>query len=157
MKQNVAVRGQAVSTNIHNVSRSEKVAIAYSDWISTIPWNWFCTFTTPYELTIKSARRAMDRFFNRTQSMTMNPQAFFWVAEPFECKDGWHTHGLYLSDLPFKAIIEAYQITSAAKRNNTYARIHLSRYNARMAAAKYCAKYIMKRYGDYDLLIPSRW
>jgi len=153
MKANVAVRGLNVTANIRNVFSPQNVADEYANWIASYPWTWFVTFTTPYELTLKSARRAMERYFTHTSNLTLNPQMLFWVAEPFECKDGYHTHGLFYSDITFKKAVEAYQITSAAKRHGNYARIHLSRYNPRKAAARYCAKYLLKRYSDYDLLL----
>lgn len=130
-----------------------KVRDYYSDWLQPIDWQWFVTFTTRYELTLPSARRLNERFYDRLKRLDRSGPALFWVAERFECKDGYHTHGLLRSQADFKAIIDAYQITSAAKRHGETFRVQLSAYDATRAAAKYCTDYILKRYGDYDFLL----
>lgn len=132
-------------------------AKSLADYLQNQEWQRFCTFTTAYELTLPSARRLMQRFQDRVQDRVFNgsPVRLFWVAEKFESKDGFHTHGLlnYPKDAEnvfdiLPVITESYRIVAA--QND--ARVNFSRYNKSRAAGMYCSKYLLKRYADYDLL-----
>jgi hypothetical protein len=127
-------------------------ANAMAEYLRQTIWDYFVTFTTRYELTLKSARRLMERFQARTKALSLIPQTLFWVAERFECKDGYHTHGLLRTENDFKTLVDAYQIVSGAEAQNDWASIELRRYDSKKAAAKYCTKYLLKKYADWDLL-----
>lgn len=153
----------------------------YSDWLQAYDWNYFCTFTTGYELTMKSARRLMDRFKAISERQTSANLTIFWVCEKYEMKDGFHMHALMKVDPPenrtpegqlfpqtdkelFKTLIDSYQVAAGAKKDkhtgkfDTFHRVQFKRYNPKQAAGKYCTKYVMKEQGkridaDYDLFI----
>ena len=164
---------------------------ALADYLNTQNWDRFCTFTTSYELTLKSARRLMDRTFTNlaTNLFTNMPLVMFWCAEKFECKDGYHTHGLLEYGKNFthpdmlNLLMHQYQISSGSKyittqvdtltiskaiyNNNTTKlqyiidngttqqqdfRCSFLKFNKQKAAAKYCAKYLMKNCSDYEIL-----
>lgn len=127
-----------------------QIADEYANFVAKQPWDYFVTFTTRYELTLKSTRRLMNRFIDRTNKMSNTEQSLFWVAERFECKDGFHAHGLLNSKVEFKELVEAYQVVTGSKRNGDWSAITLKKYNKAQAAAKYCSKYILKHYADYD-------
>lgn len=74
-------------------SRKRDQWAAYSDWLQAMRWTWFATFTTPYALTLKSARRLVDRTVLAWQKLDPSCRVF-WVAERFELKDGYHLHAL---------------------------------------------------------------
>lgn len=130
-----------------------------SDYLQKQRWDYFVTFTTRYELTLPSARRLMERFMDRTGQKSFTQQKLFWAAERFECKYGYHVHGLLETKLDYQDIIQAYQIVTGKNSfeckwedKNNWQAITLRKYNPSKAAAKYCAKYILKRYADYDFL-----
>lgn len=136
------------------------------DWVSTLPWKHFITLTTGYELTLPSARRLNQRLVDRISSEVIpgNPVQLFWVAEKFECKDGYHTHGLlnYPEDafpshcFPAEVLDESFQIVSGARKNG-YKKFHcnFSKYDPKKAAARYCSKYLLKRCADWDFIVGS--
>lgn len=133
-----------------NIKQKNVNIDVYSDFLLTIKWNYFITPTTPYKLTLPSARRAMNRLYERVEKITLGNCCFFWAAEPFDTREGYHTHGLLKTDLDYETIIKAWQITSSATKNETWARINIKKYNAKKGAARYCAKYIQKYLADYD-------
>jgi hypothetical protein len=111
----------------------------------------------------------MQRFFDEIRFRGFNP-TLFWVAEKFECRDAWHTHGLLKCNLRanepyrFKQITHSYQHVCGAKvvpgtiRYNGWNRIELKHYDkAKGGAGLYCTKYVMKdqnnQGAEYDLLI----
>jgi hypothetical protein len=128
------------------------IANEYAKFVAKQSWDYFVTFTTRYELTLKSTRRLMERFMEKTGNESFMKQRLFWVAERYECKDGFHAHGLLASRLDYKDLVQAYQVVTGAKRSGDWSAITLKKYNSSQAAAKYCAKYILKRYSDYDFL-----
>jgi len=74
-------------------SRKREMWAEYSAFLSKLKWTWFATFTTPYELTLKSARRLVERVADRWRKEDPTVRVF-WVAEKFELKDGYHLHAL---------------------------------------------------------------
>ncbi len=132
----------------------------YVEYVASLPWDFFCTFTTRYKLTLPSARRLMGRLHDRLSS-EVSKNRLFWVAEPFDCKEGYHCHGLlYLQDqqynergIDFSLVKTTYEIVSGGKKGGkSMANTHLSRYNAKKGAARYCGKYLLKTNADYDIL-----
>jgi hypothetical protein len=101
---------------------------------------------------------------NRFATMRVSPdvgsrnvvEALFWAAEPFDCKEGYHTHGLIRisPDMPYKAVINAYQIAAGNKKisKQKWSRVQMSAYDPDKAAAFYLSKYISKKLADYDLI-----
>lgn len=161
-----------------NADNVTQVAKAYADWIDGMDWNWWCTFTTQYELTLPSARRLMERYAKILRSYHLQTE-IFWVAERFECRDGWHIHGLmrnqsYSNQPPiepgvlFDILRHTYQKACGSKVESndkgklsydTYNRLQLKKYNAsKGGAGAYCTKYILKtertekKMADYDLI-----
>lgn len=152
---------------------------AYADWIDGMDWQWWCTFTTNYKLTLPSARRLMERFAKINKSYGLQT-TLFWVAERYECKDGWHTHAL-MSNLnitdrepvapgvQFDILRHTYQKACGSKVEcndkgkltyDNYNRLQLKLYDkSKGGAGKYCTKYILKtertenKMADYDLII----
>lgn len=151
----------------------------YANFLGTLDWDYFCTFTTGYELTLKSARRAMQRFHNKI-AQNYGGSILFWVAEPYECKDGFHTHALLklknetltnevrrkvkttlsngkivdfvIQETGFNVVKDTWQLVTKAHEKN-YNRIELKRYNKKLGAKHYVGKYILKTRSDYDILI----
>jgi hypothetical protein len=137
-----------------------KVQNAFGEWLQSYTWTHWATFTTPYTLTLPSARRLMQRFGEMRVSPAPGSKKvvkrLFWAAEPFDCKEGYHTHALVEIDegMPYKAVLNAYQIASGNKKisKTKWSRVQMSAYNPQKAAAFYLSKYISKKLADYDLM-----
>ena len=133
---------------------------SFGTWLQSHNWTHWATFTTPYSLTLPSARRLMNRFADmRINTDITSPnvvKGLFWAAEPFDTRQGYHTHGLIKIDesMPFKAVINAYQIATGNKdlKKDRWARIQISAYDPQKAACFYVSKYISKKLADYDLI-----
>ena len=124
----------------------------YGDWLKQYDWQYFGTFTTGYEMTIRTARRSMQRFYDETSKA--GKTRMFWVAEEFELKDGFHTHALITVPdcLQYKNLIDIWQKVSGGKNKGFWNRIDLQKYDKRRGAGYYVGKYVTKKLTDYDLL-----
>lgn len=138
--------------------------IAVGDWLHSMPWTHWATLTTPYELTMKGARRLAHRFHRRLNKDA--PASMFWACEPFDAKDGFHLHALLnVPGVPYESIIQTYQDTAGG---SGWKRIQLDEFNPSWkkkgkeeredatGATYYVGKYITKKLSDYDLLLPKR-
>lgn len=149
---------------------------SYTDWINSINWSFFGTFTTGYSQTLSSSRRLMERT-HKAYKDYLGDCLFFWVAEPYELKDGYHTHGLLkvpdnmikknglIETYHHKNLIDIYQRMAGGKvisndhgklTFDKWNRIELAKFDNRKNAGKYALKYIkksQKNRGDYDILI----
>lgn len=145
-----------------SVSKGNKVWDAYANYLDNIDWDFFGTFTTGYEMSLNSARRSMERFADRNKKEN-GGALIFWVAEPYEVKDGYHTHALIkMNDrflfpdgdnkLCFEVLKETWQIVSKG-HGNKYNRVHLERYQKGKGANYYVGKYVLKKRCDYDFSI----
>lgn len=137
-----------------------KVQQSFGNWLQANSWTHWATFTTPYTLTLPSARRLMNRFGEMRISPDIGARnvvkGLFWAAEPFDCKEGYHTHALMQIDesMPFKAVINAYQIAAGNKKvsKDKWCRLQVQAYDPERAAAFYLSKYISKKLADYDII-----
>ena len=148
----------------------------YEQWVNQMDWTWFCTFTTGYELTLKSGRRLMNRYHERLTNYCGQPPILLWVGEPNEMRDGFHLHGLmkvnpmFTDKIHYRNFIDIYQscVGNKLELNNggkltwkKWNRLDLQKYNPKRNAGKYCLKYIVKNasssaldknLSDYDIL-----
>lgn len=142
-----------------------KNQINYANWLESMQWDFYCTFTTNYELTLKSARRIMERLHKKLEDNYSNT-TLFWVAEPFDCKEGFHTHGLlHFDDRSYKntsvtggrsldfELLRKSWIKVNPSTSNCYAK--LERFQPSKGASSYVGKYMNKAKSDYDILISN--
>jgi hypothetical protein len=132
----------------------------YGDWLQNFEWTYWCTFTTRYTLSLPSARRLMWRMFDmRASASKSSPkiiQDMFWAAEPFDTREGQHTHALVkiVPHLPIstKMFCDIYQVAAGNVdiRKDQWHRVQVQKYNKRLGASHYCGKYITKTLSDYD-------
>lgn len=132
----------------------------YGEWLQNYEWSYWCTFTTRYSLTIPSARRLMWRFYDmRTSKDKLSPKlvdTIFWASEPFDAREGHHTHALVKTTphlpISIKMLIEAYQVAAGNKDiiKSEWHRVQIQTFNKRLGASHYCGKYITKTLSDYD-------
>lgn len=138
------------------------------------PWTFFATFTTPYEMSLKAARRLCDRVHGSWSRLSDDQCTMFWVAERNECRDGHHVHALV--DVPEKfrapqlygSLIESYQWMVGAKAETIdretgevkytgRGRIDLRKFDNRRNATSYLTKYVTKGdLADWDFLTSRR-
>jgi len=132
---------------------SEQAQKSLGNWLESMKWSYWVTGTTPYELTLKSARRAMEGVSKYIDI----PHRIFWVAEPFDCKEGFHCHYIIFFDMPVqtKLFDMTWHIVLQSWRKSTgckSARIHATKYRKNGGVTKYVAKYITKNLSDYDII-----
>jgi hypothetical protein len=138
-----------------NIRISDKES--YVSFLETIDWDFWVTGTTNYSLTLPSARRLMERFSNNMKrfngTLFRDELKIWWVAEPFDLRYGYHIHFL-MEAKPEPRFKEIYSLWNyACKKSLGHHRISAEKFKKGKGAGKYCAKYIMKRNADYDLLI----
>jgi hypothetical protein len=140
--------------------RNVNYANELANYLQVQDWKQFFTLTTGYELTLKSSRRLVERFHDRAKYKVCNGVLrTFWVAEKFEVKDGYHIHGLldyplevFPGNNDYEVLTEVHQIVSAAQKTGQRYRASFLKYDPARSAGRYCSKYLLKRYSDYDLL-----
>jgi len=145
----------------------------YAEFLHGTDWDYFCTFTTSTELTVNSARRAAEIWYDRVRRVcgSFYQPSMFWVAEPFDCKEGYHIHALVTlpdhftySDMAadwsvatgvgkMGYINEVYNIDGNlhyTRARRGAARCHFERYIKGRGANSYLGKYLQKKRCDYD-------
>ena len=130
---------------------AENQVDTYAEWIGRQTWDFFCTFTTRYTLTMPSARRMMETYGQFLATQCQAPTRLFWVAEPFDIKHGYHTHCLLR--VCYEGIFPEYKhgiLKNCWKKMTGGGRCDISRYNKKGGAQKYAAKYIQKKRSDFD-------
>ena len=103
-----------MNTNVQKTSQLVKQD--WTDWLESIQWNYFATFTTPYEMTLKSARRIMGNYHQKIV-IPGREDWLFWVAEKYELKDGYHLHALIKTEFPWeeRSLWDLWQEVSVCK------------------------------------------
>lgn len=115
----------------------------WSEYLRDKHWTSFATFTTAKPITLKSARRLMEKVATR---VLRDGELMFWAAESFPLgREGYHCHALIETRHSAKQIEDWYR--------QHFGRADVRRYNPKLGASHYCAKYMTKRVFDYDLLI----
>lgn len=134
-------------------------------------WTFFATLTTPYQMTLKSARRLAERTHTSWSRLAAGDCTMLWVAERNELRDGHHLHALIRVPDAFRqphlhaALCEAYQVQTGgtvaridkATGKTTWSRwsrIDLQAYDRRRNAGGYLTKYMTKANSllDWDLI-----
>jgi hypothetical protein len=78
---------------------------------------------------------------------------FLWVAERFECKDGFHTHGLLSipDSLKVGAGFKSLRECSSQAFGTTKIRTQFSPMRKQIDGVRYCTKYVSKANADWDI------
>lgn len=122
---------------------SMDIVKTWKEFLDGHEWDYFSTFTTRYPITLKSARRLMEKVGKH--SCLTKDSMMFWVAEHFEVRDGYHTHALMKTPLDASSIWQWY-----FKR---YGRASILTYRKNIGGTGYVAKYVTKKIADYDLYV----
>ena len=133
-----------------------KQSIEMGKWLndSIFNWNFFCTFTTQYKLTMKSARRMMERLYSSVKAEYPDAQ-LYWVAEPFSTSRCYHIHALIgLNDNSNEGkyfILKIWKKISASKSGYKSNRATVYGYDKNKGANYYVAKYLDHNDTDSDI------
>lgn len=132
----------------------------WSEYLEEIPWTYFATFTTPYEMSLRSARRIMDKY-HRKMTIEGRDDWIFWAAEKFKLKDGYHLHALIKTEFPWtrENLWLLWQDVSVypgqkSKRDdgNVFNRCDVQKRDFKKKAGSYICKYLTKSVSDFDFL-----
>ncbi len=129
-----------------------------AEFLNKFNWDYFCTFSTSYTLTSKSARRAVERFYDYF-NQNYGGCNIMWATEPFDLKEGCHLHALIKTDPSMlhsiknskEALTKAWRkVTGGSDNINKRNQIHFRKYNPKLGANKYLIKYSDRSNADYD-------
>jgi len=124
----------------------------------------FATFTTSMPIALPTTRRLAERFAKRFHAP--DEMEFFWCAEPFDTREGYHFHGLIKNGVNYNhkdyfrywTLGEVYTWHNEKtgeyedKIRGKYGRSHFFKINRSKNAEFYVTKYITKRLSDYDFI-----
>lgn len=138
---------------------SNQISIQYANWLNRQDWGFYCTLTTRYPLSMRAARRAAERLYSYLQKR-IGGLKLFWVAEPFDAKNGYHIHALLNFNNPVlknarELIKKAWQVVTKGKGGKEYNNTVIQPYNKELGANYYVSKYMMRDNSDYDIHVSS--
>ncbi|UAY52139.1 hypothetical protein [Ferruginibacter albus] len=128
----------------------------YAEWLNLMKWSYYCTFTTRYDFSVKSARVLMNRYFSFLKNNLKSEVQIFWVAEPFDTKDGCHLHTLIKVLAPGSSaknqINKVWQVITNGNYGKGFNSTKIDRYKPYLGAHFYVSKYLNRINADYDFL-----
>jgi hypothetical protein len=135
------------------VSCKQKKGKEWAKWIDTLEWSYYCTFTTRYSLSVNSARRSMERLFQKIRAKFPGLR-MLWAAEPNASRSGCHIHALVYSIEESKklkwVLSRSWQIVSG-KNQDSYCIVEP--FFKGRGGPEYMTKYFEHPKSEYDLLI----
>ena len=141
----------------HQRNNDGKISLiaVYGNWLNSEQWDYYCTFTTRYQLTLKAARRSMEKLHSLISMKYGFAPKLFWVAEPFDTKYGCHVHALievHNKLLTNKTDIRnAWQVVSKGKGLKEYNNTTIKDYDNLKGGHFYLSKYLQRSNADYDI------
>jgi hypothetical protein len=131
----------------------------YGKWLGSMEWDFYCTLTTDRPMSLAYARRIMERFQTGLIKRAGSSQ-IFWVAEPFDLKEGYHTHALIhlpeAKEVSVKKkagiINNLWQRITGARYLKSYNRTEIQPFIKDKGAEFYVGKYLQRTNADYDFL-----
>ena len=131
---------------------------AVANFLDTWKWDYFGTFTTEYELSIKSTRRLMDVYtaqlnlFNLKRGLIDEPTLVSWFAEVNPNRGGHHIHALIKSSIGVQDQFQVWQRVSGSQwPKGPSNRVKIESYMRTLGANYYVSKYITKSHCDWDI------
>jgi len=140
------------------IQQPRMLTSAVACFLDTWKWDYFVTFTTEYELSIKSARRLMSNYasqlnlFNWSHGMADEPTLISWFAEANPSRGGHHIHALLKTPLTIQDQFQLWQRVSGSQWPKGQAhRVKSESYIRTLGANYYVSKYISKDYCEWDI------
>ncbi len=127
---------------------------SYGDWLESYDWNFYCTFTTDYTLSVTSARTRME-LLTANLKRHLGNVSIYWVSEPFDTKYGCHTHALikvpeHLVQNGPSYIERNWHKLTRVKKFRGYNKTHIQPYIKGRGAHYYLGKYLHRHNADFD-------
>ena len=136
-------------------SREKQIVQGWAEWLDSIYWTSFCTFTTHYRLTVKTARRKMEKMTTNLIDKYGSNFRIFWIIEPNADKSGSHVHALIKIDeaeISHKqSLTEAWHLVSYPSGNKKHNLVNIQDYEPSRGGHYYVAKHIQRRNVDYGM------
>lgn len=129
----------------------------YGEFLEKTNWTFYCTLTTSYSLTLNSARRCVERYHESLKFNFGIENQIFWIAEPFDCKYGYHLHALIklncLRPLEQKNTLnKAWQLVTRGSYGKSYNWSIFDTYKPNNGGNYYVSKYIGRDDIEYGFL-----
>ena len=121
------------------------LAEAWGKFLGGFPWDWFCTLTFREPVSSFTAHRRFGYFMRDVECAAGLPIAWFRGDEYGPHGGRLHLHALVSNVAHLRRLT---WMDHWDKRNG-YARI--LPFDPEQGAAYYCAKYVTKQFGDWDL------
>jgi hypothetical protein len=141
----------------YNMRKNDAIPLsnAMGQSLDAYRWTHFVTLTTRYELTEKSARRLVGRWFHRVSEISAKrgvPETLIaWFCEAHKTRNSQHIHLLLLSKCTFQELHREWQVVTGAKKQGDTAYLRALSYLSDFGASYYCAKYVTKGFNDWDI------
>jgi len=126
-------------------------------WLHDKEFTAFTTFTTQKPIALPTTRRLAERFAKRFHAGSAID--FFWCAEPFDTREGFHFHGLikeglYYTEEDYRRYWEEKKfykdLAGRTKVSMNYGRFDYQKISRNKNIEYYVTKYITKKLTDYD-------
>ena len=126
-------------------SMSRQLAVAWGQFLSEFSWDWFLTLTFKDEVGSFRAHRLFG-FFVRDIEKAAGLPIFWFRADEIGTHGGrFHIHALMGN------VAHLRRLTWMDRWNKLAGIARILPFNAKRGAAYYCAKYVTKQSGDWDL------
>ena len=136
-------------------NREKQLLRGWAEWLDTISWSAFCTFTTHHRLSRNAARKKMEKMTAYLQNKYSSSLRIFWVAEPHSCKDDYHVHALIKIDEPRvpvkESLTKAWHNVCPPAGYKQHNLVDVQDYEPSRGAHCYLAKHLQKDCVDYDM------
>jgi hypothetical protein len=159
MKQAIGaskIQNDLLGKHTRTTTRTKPLAYLYSDWLGSIEWTAFCTFTTLYNLSIKAARRMMERMTENLVARYGKDIRIFWTSEPFfDRHNCYHIHALIKIPVVAKdsknAILSEWREVTKPVKSGLHNRSEVQNFIPGKGAHIYITKYLDVPNADYGI------
>jgi hypothetical protein len=118
---------------------------AMGGFLSQYPWDWFATFTFRDWVKSFTAHRKFELFMRELEKAAGIPIFWFRADEIGTHGGRFHIHALIGN------VAHLRRLTWMDRWNDLAGIARILPFNAKRGAAFYCAKYVSKQFGDWDL------
>jgi hypothetical protein len=144
-------------TNTSSLPLSKRIVNEYGNFLGQTNWTFYCTLTTRYPLTVKSAQRYIERCQEQLRATFNLKTQIYWVAEPFDSKYGFHLHCLVKfdgeePDKYKKKLIKAWEIVTKGSYGKKYNWTSIMPYDPNLGGRYYVVKWLSRNDVEYGFL-----
>jgi hypothetical protein len=144
-------------TSTSGLHLTERLVNEYGNFLGQTNWTFYCTLSTTYPLSVKSAQRCIERTHEQLQTNYNLKTQIYWVAEPFDSNYGFHLHCLvkFDSNEPYKhkkELIKAWEIVTKGSYGKKYNWTSIAPYDSNLGGRYYVVKWISRNDIEYGFL-----